>query len=174
VREASEADDRLAVARDARDADVLVYDRIIGFDRGSGSRVQKRLLMYDERSPENASTILRLGFDGAIARSASPHELSDALFAVAAGYFVFSRAALSSFTATAETESREVHQELTEREIEVLRLMGSGKSNRAIGEGLGVSEHTAKFHVGSILSKLGVETRTDAVRVGIKLGLIPL
>ena len=164
MREATKADDRLAFARDARDADVLIYDRVIGFDRASGSRVQKRLLMYDERRPENVSAISRLGFDGAIARGASPHELSVALLAVAAGYFVFSHT----------EQERDVHRLLTERETEVLRLMGSGKSNKAIGEALGVSEHTAKFHVGSILSKLGVETRTDAVRIGIKLGLIPL
>ncbi len=130
--------------------------------------------MYDERKPGDASGALRLGFDGAVVRDASPREVSAALIAVAAGHFVFSRAALLG-SATGELEAeREIHEPLTEREIEVLRLIGSGKSNKAIGVALNVSEHTAKFHVGSILSKLGVETRTDAVRVGIKLGLIPL
>lgn len=175
MREATEADSRLAIARDAREADLLIYDRVIAFDRASGARVQKRLLMYDERGPEIASAILRLGFDAAIVRNASPDELSLALLAVAAGYSVFSRTALSSFAPIAQTD-RELdnHHPLTERETEVLRLMGSGKSNKAIGEALGLSEHTAKFHVGSILSKLGVDTRTDAVRIGIKLGLVPL
>jgi DNA-binding NarL/FixJ family response regulator len=131
--------------------------------------------MYDERRPGDAFGALRLGFDGAIVRDASAREVSAALVAVAAGHFVFSRAALLGSAATGEPEAeREIHEPLTEREIEVLRLISSGKSNKAIGVALNVSEHTAKFHVGSILSKLGVETRTDAVRVGIKLGLIPL
>jgi DNA-binding NarL/FixJ family response regulator len=158
-----------------RDADVLIYDRVIRFDRASGARAPKRVLMYDERKPENGSGALHFGFDGAIARDASPRELSAALLAVSAGYLIFSYTALSSFAATEEPgQELETHQPLTEREIEVLRLMGSGKSNKAIGEALNVSEHTAKFHVGSILSKLRVDTRTDAVRIGIKLGLIPL
>jgi len=158
-----------------RDADVLIYDRVIRFDRPSGARQPKRVLMYDERNPENASGALRFGFDGAITRDATPRELSAALLAVSAGYLIFSHTALSSVAATAEPgQDPETRQPLTEREIEVLRLMGSGKSNKAIGEALNVSEHTAKFHVGSILSKLNVDTRTDAVRVGIKLGLIPL
>lgn len=174
VREATEADGRLAIARDARDADVLIYDRVIQLKRASSGREQKRLLMYDERRPESASAAVRIGYDGAIARDASPQELKVALLAVAAGYCIFSRTALSSFATAAETELRDGRQLLTERETEVLRLMGAGKSNKGIGEALGLSEHTAKFHVGSILSKLGVETRTDAVRIGIKLGLIPL
>lgn len=158
-----------------RDADVLIYDRVIRFDRASGARAPKRVLMYDERKAENVSVALRFGFDGAIARDASPRELSAALLAVSAGYLIFSHTALSSFAAAEQPEQEPAtHQPLTEREAEVLRLMGTGKSNKAIAEALNVSEHTAKFHVGSILSKLGVDTRTDAVRIGIKLGLIPL
>lgn len=131
--------------------------------------------MYDESKGENALGALRLGFDGAIERDASPHELGAALFAVSAGYLIFSHTALSNFAAAAHPEQEPAtYQPLTERETEVLRLMSSGKSNKAIGEALNVSEHTAKFHVGSILSKLGADTRTDAVRTGIKLGLIPL
>lgn len=165
------ADERLAIVRAERDADVVIYDRVVQFDHLGAARAPKRVLMYDEREPESASGALRLGFDAAIARDASSLELSSALFAISAGYVVFSHTALSSVAATEEHEG---HQPLTEREIEVLRLMGSGKSNKAIGEALNVSEHTAKFHVGSILSKLGVDTRTNAVRIGIKLGLIPL
>ena len=163
------------IARDARDADVLIYDRISHFDRPSHGSVPKRLLLYAERNPQDAAIALRYGFDGAIARDASPHELSAALFAVAAGHLVVSPTALSAFsTATNANQQRELSQPLTEREIEVLRLIGNGKSNKAVGEALRISEHTAKFHVSSILSKLGVETRTDAARIGIKLGLIPL
>lgn len=175
MREALEVDDRLAIARDARDADIVIHGSVIRLDPASSAHASKRLLMYDERMPDDALGALRSGFHGAIARDASPQELSAALFAVAAGHFVVSHSALLGLTATASAEQeRDLRQPLTERETEVLRLIGSGKSNKAIGEALRVSEHTAKFHVSSILSKLGVETRTDAVRIGIKIGLIPL
>jgi DNA-binding NarL/FixJ family response regulator len=63
---------------------------------------------------------------------------------------------------------------LTAREIEVLRLVADGASNKIIAHKLGISDHTAKFHVGSILSKLNAATRTEAVTLGVKLGLVYL
>ncbi|MBD2167967.1 response regulator transcription factor [Calothrix membranacea FACHB-236] len=65
-------------------------------------------------------------------------------------------------------------QTLTPREIEVLGMLGSGLGNRAIAKQLHISEHTVKFHISSIFQKLGVSTRTEAVSVGIRLGLIML
>lgn len=62
---------------------------------------------------------------------------------------------------------------LTQRETEVLQLLGQGKSNRTIAQELNISEKTAKFHVSSILTKFGVQNRTQAVRQGRKLGLLP-
>jgi DNA-binding NarL/FixJ family response regulator len=63
---------------------------------------------------------------------------------------------------------------LTDREAEVLRLLASGRHNREIAATLHISEHTAKFHVSSVLAKLGARTRTEAVRVGINRGLVPI
>jgi DNA-binding NarL/FixJ family response regulator len=63
---------------------------------------------------------------------------------------------------------------LTPREIEVLRLMGDGLVNKEIAVRLGISEHTAKFHVASILGKLQASSRTDAVAQGMRRGLIPI
>jgi DNA-binding CsgD family transcriptional regulator len=63
---------------------------------------------------------------------------------------------------------------LTPREIEVLRLMGDGLVNKEIAERLSISEHTAKFHVASILGKLQASSRTDAVAQGMRRGLIPI
>ncbi|NWF62258.1 MAG: response regulator transcription factor [Fischerella sp.] len=65
-------------------------------------------------------------------------------------------------------------QALTPREIEVLDMLGSGLSNKAIAKRLQISEHTVKFHISSIFQKLGVSTRTEAVTVGVRLGLIML
>ena len=63
---------------------------------------------------------------------------------------------------------------LTPREIEVLRLLAEGASNKMIAHQLGISDHTAKFHVGSILSKMNAGTRTEAVTLGMRRGLVYL
>jgi NarL family two-component system response regulator YdfI len=63
---------------------------------------------------------------------------------------------------------------LSPREIEVLRLMAEGASNKTIAWRLNISEHTVKFHVNSIFSKMGVSTRTEAVMGGLRAGLVPL
>ena len=61
---------------------------------------------------------------------------------------------------------------LTPRETEVLRMLAEGAANKAIAWKLGISEHTVKFHVASILGKLGAGTRTEAVTIGIRRGLV--
>ncbi|WP_280151333.1 LuxR C-terminal-related transcriptional regulator [Piscinibacter sp. XHJ-5] len=66
------------------------------------------------------------------------------------------------------------HEPLTPRELEVFELLGKGLSNRDIGGVLGISAHTAKYHVGQILAKVGAATRAEAVREGLRCGLIGL
>jgi len=63
---------------------------------------------------------------------------------------------------------------LTPREIEILGLLAAGDSNRTIAARLSISVHTVKFHISSILSKLGVASRTEAVALGLKLGIVLL
>jgi DNA-binding NarL/FixJ family response regulator len=67
-----------------------------------------------------------------------------------------------------------IEQPLTRREIDVLQLLAEGLSNKSIAERLGISDQTVKFHVASITSKLGASNRTDAVRLGLKRGLVSL
>lgn len=63
---------------------------------------------------------------------------------------------------------------LTARELEVLALMAHGLGNKQIGSALGISAHTAKYHVASVLAKLDVQSRTEAVTKGLREGLVPL
>ena len=75
-----------------------------------------------------------------------------------------------SFQAT----SRRCVEELTPRELQVLRLLADGLPNKAIAQRLAISEHTVKFHVNAIMGKLGVDSRTEAVVHATRLGLILL
>jgi DNA-binding NarL/FixJ family response regulator len=68
----------------------------------------------------------------------------------------------------------ELYEALTARELEVLEALGEGLSNKSIAARLGITEHTVEFHVSAIFSKLGAENRTDAVRRGVRRGLITL
>ncbi|RTL73201.1 MAG: LuxR family transcriptional regulator [Hyphomicrobiales bacterium] len=63
---------------------------------------------------------------------------------------------------------------LTPREIEVLSLLAEGASNKAIAQRLGISAHTAKFHVGRVLEKLDATGRTDAVAHAVRIGVLNL
>ncbi|HEX6841843.1 MAG TPA: LuxR C-terminal-related transcriptional regulator [Stellaceae bacterium] len=71
-------------------------------------------------------------------------------------------------------ENGETEAGLTPREIEVLAAMADGASNKMIARRLGISFHTAKFHVASILAKLDADSRTEAVAQGARLGLVML
>ncbi len=81
-------------------------------------------------------------------------------------------AAIVARQAQAGTEARDA--ELTPRELDVLVLMAEGASNKTIARQLGISVHTAKFHVGSILDKLDATGRTDAVAHAARRGVIHL
>ena len=71
-------------------------------------------------------------------------------------------------------ETTTFHEPLTGREIEVLELLAEGLSNRAIAERLRISDQTVKFHVASVMAKLGAANRTDAVRRAVREGLVTL
>jgi DNA-binding CsgD family transcriptional regulator len=66
------------------------------------------------------------------------------------------------------------HEPLTAREVEVFEFLAKGLSNREIGGVLGISSHTAKYHVAQILAKMGAATRAEAVHAGLRAGLIGL
>jgi DNA-binding CsgD family transcriptional regulator len=104
-----------------------------------------------------------------LAREATPETLRAAVAAVLQGLSV--RDASLPFAFSPQPGD---HEPLTARELEVFELLGKGLSNRDIGGVLGISAHTAKYHVGQILAKVGAATRAEAVRSGLQMGLIGL
>ena len=109
---------------------------------------------------------------GSLARDVTPAQLDAALRAAAAGLLVRSpELASPGFDALADGAPEPL---LTPREIEVLRMLAEGLVNKDIASRMNISDHTVKFHISSILEKLGAATRTEAVTIGIRRGLIPI
>jgi two-component system, NarL family, response regulator YdfI len=121
---------------------------------------------------------LRSGVRAVLPREASADGIIAAIEAVAAGFTVLPSDLDLLQPETPTLPAHDPHlsttDPLTPREIEVLGMIAEGLGNKAIALRLDISEHTVKFHVASILSKLGVSSRTEAVTVGIRQGLIML
>jgi DNA-binding NarL/FixJ family response regulator len=100
-------------------------------------------------------------------------ELTAAVHAAAAGLIAIDPAMAGAAGIHAHARSPE-GDALTAREREVLHLVAEGLPNKAIARQLGISEHTAKFHVGSLLGKLGAASRTEAVTIATRRGLLPV
>ena len=122
-------------------------------------------------SPEPAlfNSIRRTGTGGLLQSNASCDQIVHAVKSVAAGLTVFDNALVPQ-----SSSDQPSLEELTPREIEVLRLLADGLGNKDIAAKLGISEHTIKFHIHSILGKLGAASRTEAVARGLRSGLIEL
>ena len=118
---------------------------------------------------------LRLGVRAMLPPDASGAEILAAIQAASAGMAAIDPRDLEALmTDGAPLASAEVASPLTARELEVLRMLAEGAANKSIAWKLGISEHTVKFHVAQILGKLNAGTRTEAVTLGIRRGLILL
>ena len=158
------------------EADVLVLDAPDGLDGDAASVaaaadadavgvvVLVDFLPSDALGGNGGATSPR----GWLRREASEAELAAAVVAVAAGLTVIDP--LLERRPGGDHE----HAPLTEREREVLSLVALGMTNRAIALALGISEHTAKFHVGAVLAKLEAQSRAEAVSVALRLGILAL
>lgn len=120
-------------------------------------------------SEDGAARALAGGARGALLRDAGARKLAAALVACARGLVVLDEG-LPLVRRDAPLEA----DLLTPRELEVVQLLAQGLANKEIAYKLGVSDHTAKFHVNAILTKLGAQSRTEAVVRAVKLGLIVL
>lgn len=113
----------------------------------------------------------------ALLKDAGQEEIIAALRAVTQGLVVLDPAIarLTTFRAAVAGRAHDgIEEPLTERETEVLQLLSLGLPNKTIAQRLGISEHTAKFHVGSILAKLGAASRTEAVAQAARRGVLVL
>ena len=136
------------------------------------------VLLVDDANTERDLDALRNGVRAVLPRNMSPGGIVAAVEAVGVGLAVLLPEGLDNLlresTAVHRAVSPPLVEALTPREIEVLGMMVEGWGNKEISTRLGISEHTVKFHVASIMGKLNASSRTEAVTSGIRHGLIML
>ena len=138
------------------------------------------VVLIDGCNKEDSLEALYAGARGILPRSAERNEIVVAIKAVTNGLAVLPRELLpmlldgGSEADELPDSNDAVRARLTPRELEVLVAMADGASNKAIARRLGISFHTAKFHVAAILDKLNADSRTEAVTKAAQLGLVML
>ena len=134
------------------------------------------VLLVRHPATEAVADALRAGVKAVLASGLAGSEIVAAIEAAATGLVVLDAAGLETLLRVPSTVSSRgsetLVEALTPRETEVLRLLAAGLGNKEIASRLAISEHTVKFHVASILGKLGAASRTEAVTLGIRHGLI--
>lgn len=168
--------EHLALALEQGRPEVLVWD--LGVDPrgqlGKAADVARAnvpfvvLLDEDDLAGDAAAS----GASGVLGRDAGPAQIAAAAVAAACGLMVL--APELAAIAVPRPSGAAPADPLTDRELQVLSLLAEGLSNKQIAGRLGISEHTAKFHVNAILSKLGVQSRTEAVVRAARLGMLML
>ncbi|MEO1147305.1 MAG: response regulator transcription factor [Cyanobacteria bacterium J06638_22] len=149
------------------------------------------ILLTDSLQTDELEAYLQLGFKGFLPRLINTDEVVAAINAVTAGLLVIhpelvalndgdwsgfpalSQQAIGEST-SAITPLPQLDVSLTTREVEILQLLKAGLDNKTIASTLHISKHTVKFHISSILAKLNVSSRTEAVTLGLRQGLISL
>jgi DNA-binding NarL/FixJ family response regulator len=160
---------------EAPEADVLVLtspDYLSDLDEDAPAI----LLLTDDQSA--AAQLMDLPVWGVLSLDASPEELSAAVRALGEGLWAGSPALLGNLLERQSVSMLEagdpIVDPLTAREHEVLQLAAEGLANKQIALSLSISEHTVKFHLSSLYAKLGVTSRTEAVRAGVRRGWVVL
>ena len=162
--------------------DVLVVETEVVADYFAGKALDwdgpgaPVVLLVRSPDPEATAEALRAGVKTVLPSNLAGPEIVAAIQAAAAGLVVLDAADIDTLLRAPRTVSsrgsESLMEGLTPREIEVLRLVAAGLGNKEIASRLEISEHTVKFHVASIMGKLGAGSRTEAVTLGIRHGLI--
>ena len=169
------SDSTIKIINDSLDenseADVVItsasHASFLNHDVGDISSTATLLLSDDQVNLREMRRFSRVW--GILPTEASAEELTAAIHALSQGLIV------GTSTLLFESENEPLsHGPLTDRESEVLGLVAKGLANKQIAVALGISEHTVKFHVSSIYSKLNVANRTEAVREGLRGGWVAL
>jgi DNA-binding NarL/FixJ family response regulator len=180
AEDGQETIDRLQQLRDA--VDVLLLD--VRMPKKNGVDVLRELSLAEELPPtlvlttfDDTAVVLdaiRSGARGFLLKDISYQQLMAAIRAIAAGGTVFQPAITQRLLRAAGPvlPAADSAETLTAREIEVVRLMAGGYSNKEIAHALGTAEGTIKNHVSSILSKFGVRDRTRAVLKALEARLL--
>jgi DNA-binding NarL/FixJ family response regulator len=150
----------------ASEADVLLCDEVPEFSDLAGA--MPVVVLTDELSAQHA---WRSGVRAMLSRDAVAAQIIAAIYAAAAGLVVLPA---EDALAVLPMPTGQPAEPLTPRELEVLDMLAEGLANKLIAHKLGISEHTVKFHVNSILAKLNAGTRTEAVMRGVRLGLVKI
>jgi two-component system, NarL family, response regulator YdfI len=128
--------------------------------------------------PRTIAKLLKAGVRSILPRGSEADEIVSAVYAAHSGHVLLSSEAAerlaSAYSDSDPGEAEMPIDEITPREAEVLRMLAEGLVNKDIAARLGISDHTVKFHISSILDKLGASTRTEAVTLGIRRGWIPI
>ena len=161
---------------------IVVADEVLLEDAVStlpdDEKVAIVVMANNERTAFSMLRSLKVRSWGIIPPTASASYLQGTTIAVAQGSVVFPSTLMRDsheahlYVQSAPLETQD--EVLTTREHEVLELVSQGLSNKLIARQLQISEHTVKFHVSSVSTKLGATSRTDAVRLGLRKGLITL
>jgi DNA-binding NarL/FixJ family response regulator len=180
VGEAEDGDEALA-AVERLEPDVILMDLVMpkvdGVEamqrlrrRGSASRV---IVLTSFADDERLLPAIQAGAAGYLLKNVQPKELARAVRAAHDGEVLLDPGVAARLVdAIAQRPGEEPAGQLTQREREVLELIGRGLSNKRIALELGVSEKTVKTHVGHVLAKLGVADRTQAALYAMRAGLL--
>jgi NarL family two-component system response regulator YdfI len=134
------------------------------------------VMLVHNPDAEAVAEALRSGVKAVLSSGRTGPEIVAAMGAAAAGLVVLDASSIETLLrapgAVARGGSEALVEALTPRELEVLQLLAAGLGNKEVASRLTISEHTVKFHVASIMGKLGAASRTEAVTLGIRHGLI--
>ena len=174
-----------------KDVDIVLLDVRIAdetpidvLEKAAKAMPQMRMLLLGgdqdswQMDAEGVPAYMRLNAVGFLSRDVTAERLVEAIDLLSSGVFVCDMTVIRSILmrlvrwVNEPPEAKEGH--LTERELEVLRLVAEGRSNREIAQELFLSEGTVKIHVSHIMSKLSMERRTELVRYALQRGLSPL
>jgi DNA-binding NarL/FixJ family response regulator len=151
---------------------------IIALSPDAVSRTPAFVLLVEAPTAAWVADAVRSGARGVLPRDATPDEIVAALEAAAVGLVTLPSDLAADLVSTARVsaprQGTSVSQPLTRREIEILGMLAEGLANKNIAARLGISEHTVKTHVASILAKLRAFSRAEAVAIGARQGLILL